>query len=106
MFERLVPQIELRCRHRRRVGGRGEPVPLVGFAETGVVARFADGLEDHRFVERSRPRVALARIGDDANADPFDPGDRERLDVAVEYLDVGLTGANDVRLDLLTGPRR
>ena len=58
--------------HAVDVGRARERVPLVGLAERGVVARVAQRLLDHRRLERTRPRVALAVIDDDADADALD----------------------------------
>ena len=44
-------------------------------------------------------------IDDDPNSDATRARDRERLDVPVEHVDVGLLAARGVGLDLFAGPR-
>ena len=70
------------------VGGRRQAVELVGRAERRVVARVSKRFADDIGVERSRPRVSLALVDDDANADTLDLRGRERLDVAFERVHV------------------
>ena len=68
--------------------GRGQPVELVARAERGVVARVGERVGHDVGVERSRPRVSLALVDDDADADALDLRGRQRLDVALERVDV------------------
>ena len=115
---RCAPSLRSGPTRARRATGRGraaaEPLTSAGDArpyhssgspKPGVVARFLQRLVDDIGRERAGPREALALTGDDADADAFDARRRQRLDLAVEHLDVGVARAHHVRLDLFTVAR-
>ncbi len=104
--ELVAPEIERDGGDTVDVARPGQRVPLVGLAELRVVARVLQRVVDNRRFERSGPRVALAVVGDHADADAFDHRGRQRLDLAAEHLDLGLARPDDIRLDLLVGPGR
>src|SRR5262249_49491468 len=87
------------------LSGTGQRVPLVGLTELRVVACVLERVVDDVGIERARPRVALAMIGDHANADAFDHRGRQRLDLTAEDLHLGLARPHDVGLDLLVRTR-
>ena len=86
--ELLAPQVELGCLDVLVLLRRGQTVELVGRAERGVVACVGQRVGDDVGVERSGPRVSLALVDDDANADTLDLRSGEGLHVALECVHV------------------
>ena len=105
----VAPEVERgrRRRPRRRRASRARSASS-GAPKAALSRASASGLGDDVGVERARPRVALAAVDDHADADAVDLGDRQRLDLAVEHLDVDVARAHHVGLDLLArhGRRR
>ncbi len=104
--ELLAPQVELGYLDALVVLGSGQAVELVRRAERRVVARVGQRVCHDVRIERSRPRVSLALVDDDANADALDLGRCQRLHVTLERVHVDFEGTHDVGLDLLSGARR
>ena len=88
--ELFAPEVELGCLDVLVLVRRGQAVELVARAERRVVACVGQRVGDDVGIERSGPRVSLALVDDDANADALDLRGRERLDIALERVHVDL----------------
>ena len=107
--EQLVaPQVERRRRDAVDVGRASRaPYHSSGSPNAGVVARLGAASRRRRRRRASRPtRSPGGGRRRRARRRPRRSATVERLDLAVEHLDVGLARAHDVRLDLLAGPGR